>query len=252
MTQTDLAFPIIDNVVIGCPGNSRTTADFYAQLLQMQVIREDWLMIAKDPDAEPRIAFDDDIDPDHVAAWGDPDRPSQLHLELPTSDLSSATQLAARLGADPLEQRQNVAIFRDPAGHPFYLYADVDDGGTNSPHPLSVIGRVVIDCSSPRLLADFYASFLDMPERLLDTPERVVIGRVDGRLPALGFQRSQSAPPRWPDPAFPQQMHLDIWVDDQNAAHDHVIQAGAIELPGRGGSCPVYADPWGHPFCICT
>lgn len=254
MAQTDLTFPIVDNIVIGCPGNSKITAAFYAGLLQMQVIREDWLMIAKDRDAEPRLAFDDDVDPDHVADWPDPQRPQQMHLDLPAHDLVPAVQLATQLGAVPLQQRSDLVIFRDPAGHPFCLYADdTDAGAVAGDHPLSGrIGRVVIDCPDPRSLAEFYAGFLDMPLRLLDTDERVVIGRTDARLPAVAFQRSRTAPPRWPDPAYPQQMHLDVWVDDPAAARDRVMAAGAVELPAMGGSCPVYADPAGHPFCICT
>lgn len=254
MAQTDLAFPIIDNIVIGCPGNSDVTAEFYARLLQMQVIREDWLMIAKGPDAEPRLAFDDDLDPDRVADWHDPRRPAQVHLDLPAWDLPSAAGLAVRLGAVAHDQHPELAVLSDPAGHPFCLYSDKqDDQFATSDHPLSGrVGRVVVDCPSPRSLAGFYAGFLDMPELLIDTDELVVIGRADGRLPGLAFRQSHAAPPRWPDPDFPQQMHLDIWVDDPVDAAHRVVQAGAIRLPAMGGSCPVFADPAGHPFCICT
>jgi catechol 2,3-dioxygenase-like lactoylglutathione lyase family enzyme len=254
MAQTDLAFPIVDNIVIGCPRNSEATADFYARLLQMRVIREDWLMIAKGPDTEPRLAFDDDLDPDRVASWLDPDRPAQVHLDLPTADLDSAAMLATQLGAVLVEQDTDVAVFADPAGHPFCLYVDREDDHVRPvDHPLSGrIGRVVIDCASPRSLAGFYAGFLDMPDRLADDADWIVIGRSDGRMPALAFRQSYAEPPRWPDPAFPQQMHLDIWVDDADTASAQAISAGATELPAMGGSCPVFADPAGHPFCICT
>lgn len=254
MAETDLAFPIVDNIVIGCPGNSKATADFYARLLQMRVIRKDWLMIAKGPDAEPRLAFDDDLEPDRVAAWLDPDRPPQVHLDLPTADLASAAALATQLGAVLVEQDTDVVVFADPAGHPFCLYVDLeDDHAQPVDHPLSGrIGRVVIDCASPRSLAEFYAGFLDMPHRLADNGNWVVISRSDGRLPALAFRQSDAPPPRWPDPGFPQQMHLDIWVDDAKTAAEQAIKAGATQLPAMGGSCPVFADPAGHPFCICT
>jgi Glyoxalase-like domain len=120
-------------------------------------------------------------------------------------------------------------------------------------HPLSGrIGRVVVDCFSPRSLAAFYAELLDMPNRELDTPERVVIARADGHLPALAFQHAQSPAPRWPDPAYPQQIHLDFWVEHSQKAQDLAARLGAIRLPGMGGSCPVFADPAGHPFCLCT
>jgi hypothetical protein len=45
-------------------------------------------------------------------------------------------------------------------------------------------------------------------------------------------------------------------VDDLTAAHDEVIALGAAlikptEDPEAKGSFQVYADPAGHPFCLC-
>lgn len=57
-------------------------------------------------------------------------------------------------------------------------------------------------------------------------------------------------PPRWPDPAHPQQGHLDVWVEDVDAAQAAVLKLGATRLPGGGESFRVYADPVGHPFCL--
>ena len=58
--------------------------------------------------------------------------------------------------------------------------------------------------------------------------------------------------PRWPDPDYPQQLHLDLWtgehsIDDAEAA---VFEAGGSRLPGGGRGFRVYADPAGHPFCL--
>lgn len=64
-----------------------------------------------------------------------------------------------------------------------------------------------------------------MPRRELDTPHRVVIARDDDRLPSLAFQHAQFPPPRWPDPAYPQQIHLDIGVEDSQQAQDLGIAA---------------------------
>jgi hypothetical protein len=61
-------------------------------------------------------------------------------------------------------------------------------------------------------------------------------------------------PPDWPDGA-PQQVHLDLHVDDPASAHDEVIALGARllqpadDLTAAEGH-QVYADPAGHPFCI--
>jgi hypothetical protein len=60
-------------------------------------------------------------------------------------------------------------------------------------------------------------------------------------------------PPRWPDGA-PQQVHLDLHVEDPRAAHEAAIRLGAGllqpgDLDAQEGH-QVYADPAGHPFCI--
>ena len=61
-------------------------------------------------------------------------------------------------------------------------------------------------------------------------------------------------PPEWPDGA-PQQLHLDLHVDDPRAAHAEAVELGArllqpaVDLDSEEGH-QVYADPAGHPFCI--
>ena len=78
---------------------------------------------------------------------------------------------------------------------------------------------------------------------------------VDGE-PQMGFQLAPDhVAPDWPDGA-PQQIHLDLYVDDVQAAHDEAIALGARFLqPAEDFTTPdgfqVYADPAGHPFCIC-
>jgi hypothetical protein len=67
----------------------------------------------------------------------------------------------------------------------------------------------------------------------------------------LAFQHAQCKAPRWPDPTYPQQIHLDLHFDDGEAAQELASRLGAIHLP-KGGSCPVYADPAAHPFCLCS
>ena len=67
----------------------------------------------------------------------------------------------------------------------------------------------------------------------------------------LSFQHAPDhQPPRWPDPAFPQQIHLDIHVDDIAATEAMVLTLGATRLPSAEPSFRVYADPAGHPFCL--
>ncbi|MET9619534.1 MULTISPECIES: VOC family protein [unclassified Streptomyces] len=115
---------------------------------------------------------------------------------------------------------------------------------------------VVLDCPEPRKLAEFYRALLggavDRPDRrwavgedwsTLHTPSGFV----------LAFQRAADhRPPRWGDPAAPQQLHPDFGVADLDRAHDEVLALGATVLDeGAGGrSWRVYADPAGHPFCL--
>jgi predicted enzyme related to lactoylglutathione lyase len=79
--------------------------------------------------------------------------------------------------------------------------------------------------------------------------------RVDGK-PRLAIQLAPGhVPPQWPDGA-PQQIHLDFFVDDIRAAHDEAMSLGARLLqPAKdieaAGGFQVYADPAGHPFCLC-
>lgn len=60
----------------------------------------------------------------------------------------------------------------------------------------------------------------------------------------------QDQPPRWPDPNFPQQLHLDIMVEDVAQAESEVLALGATPLPGTSATARVYTDPAGHPFCL--
>ena len=78
---------------------------------------------------------------------------------------------------------------------------------------------------------------------------------VDGQ-PRIGVQLAPNhVPPDWPD-GVPQQIHLDLWVEDPAAAHDIVMSLGArVFKEAEDGDSPdtfqVYADPAGHPFCLC-
>jgi catechol 2,3-dioxygenase-like lactoylglutathione lyase family enzyme len=78
---------------------------------------------------------------------------------------------------------------------------------------------------------------------------------VDGQ-PRVGVQLSPNhRRPDWPN-GTPQQIHLDLWVDDFAAAHEQVMSLGAVVLKEAKGNTTgddfqVYADPAGHPFCLC-
>lgn len=182
--------------------------------------------------------------------WPDPAYPQQIHLDVLVPDLSAAEAEVLANGAVKLRDSGSFRVYADPVGHPFCLYADPSSRA--EPDRTGVLGRVVIDCPSPETLATFWGGLLDMPTRVENSPDRVVVAREDGTLPMIGLQRVEDyRPPKWPDPQHPAQLHFDISFDHREAAERRALQLGATRLPPQGGSCPVYADPAGHPFCLC-
>jgi catechol 2,3-dioxygenase-like lactoylglutathione lyase family enzyme len=115
---------------------------------------------------------------------------------------------------------------------------------------MAMIGHlysVVIDCPEPEALARFYEELLGL-SRQSTKSEWVVIGDDTTR---VAFQQAPDLrEPRWPDPERPQQFHVDVMVDDVDAAEERVLALGARRLPGEGDDFRVYADPAGHPFCL--
>jgi catechol 2,3-dioxygenase-like lactoylglutathione lyase family enzyme len=113
---------------------------------------------------------------------------------------------------------------------------------------VGVIGRmhhVVIDCPEPAALAEFYSELLGLPVTYR-SDDWVVIAKNDNTS-GIAFQLAPDhRPPQWPDPAHPQQFHLDVMVDDVTEAEPRVLALGARRLPAGD---QVYADPAGHPFC---
>ena len=117
-----------------------------------------------------------------------------------------------------------------------------------------MIGRLystVIDCPDPRALAAFYSELLGM-HIVRNDEDRVTI-RTDSDAPGIAFQKAPDLrSPDWPDPARPQQFHLDVEVEDIELAEKRALAIGATKLPGGGDDFRVYADPVGHPFCLCA
>ena len=75
--------------------------------------------------------------------------------------------------------------------------------------------------------------------------------------PRVGVQLAPDhVAPDWPNGTPGQQIHLDLWVEDFQSAHQAVMALGARVLREAQGNTSgddfqVYADPAGHPFCLC-
>lgn len=113
---------------------------------------------------------------------------------------------------------------------------------------------VVLDAADLAAVSGFWAGVLGGS---VDAEEdwHMVVDR-DGT-PRIGVQLAPNhVPPEWPDGDQQQQLHLDLWVSDLETAHDEVIELGATllqqaaDLTAEEGF-QVYADPAGHPFCLC-
>ena len=106
-----------------------------------------------------------------------------------------------------------------------------------------------IDAPDAPALARFYSAMMGMAVTH-DGPEGTAIagnGKTVFFQQIIGYQ-----PPRWPDPAHPQQAHLDILVDDLDAGEALALELGAARLNAGGERFRVFADPAGHPFCLTT
>lgn len=116
---------------------------------------------------------------------------------------------------------------------------------------IASLRNTVLDCPDPRALAAFYSAVLGWP--VTDTADDWVTIAPPAGGPGVAFQLAPDLlAPDWPNPARPQQFHLDLTVVDVDAAEADVLALGARRLPSEdGGSFRVYADPAGHPFCLC-
>jgi catechol 2,3-dioxygenase-like lactoylglutathione lyase family enzyme len=243
-------------VTVGAPAKigggegRRVLARFYADLLGMEVVSEGWLRIAKrDADRNPRplsLALDGDGWSDQCPPrWRDPAHPQQLHLDIAVPSMTDAAQSVERLGGPLLEDFGRWQVLADPAGHPFCIY---EEPGHSVAEP--TITTVTFDCLSPRSLAAFYEGLFGLSRRLTDEPERVVVDVEDDRFPNFAFQHAVFDASRWPDDAYPAQLHLDIRFEDgTGAAVERAERFGAIRLP-KLADTEIFADPAGHPFCL--
>ena len=115
---------------------------------------------------------------------------------------------------------------------------------------------VVLDCPDAPGLAEFYRALLGGTVNRPDPRWSLDDGWATlhtGGGQVLAFQRvDDHQPPLWPDPGRPQQLHLDIGVEDLDRAHAQVMDLGARLVDDGGGtrSWRIYADPAGHPFCL--
>ncbi|MCP9963312.1 VOC family protein [Streptomyces somaliensis] len=114
---------------------------------------------------------------------------------------------------------------------------------------------LVLDCSEPEALAEFYAGLLGADVRRGVDPDFVEVAGHDGV--HLAIRRDHGyAPPSWPRPDDSQQAHLHILLAaaDMDEAEREAVALGARPVDTKENSGPrdvrVYADPAGHSFAL--
>ncbi|MER7168811.1 VOC family protein [Micromonospora sp. NPDC000207] len=114
------------------------------------------------------------------------------------------------------------------------------------------VGRwaaVTLDCADVTELAEFYEHVAGL-KAVQVSETGAYLSNGDGV--ALAMQRVEGyRAPQWPSQDVPQQLHLDLAVDDLDAAEAELLRLGAAkpaDQPGDG-KWRIYLDPAGHPFC---
>jgi catechol-2,3-dioxygenase len=227
-------------VVLDAP-DARRLAAFYTALGGWTELDTDdeWVTMRTDDGWQVAVQRS----PGHVPPrWPDPAFPQQAHLDLRAPDLGAGSARAAGLGAVLLRENETWHTLADPAGHPFDLCLFPAGQG------ITLMG-VMLDCPDAGELSAFYAELLGKPVTY-QGDGTAMIGE-DGAQPVMFQQVTEYHAPRWPDPAHPQQFHLDVTVHDVGAAEAAVLKLGATSLSYSGENWRVYADPAGKPFCLC-
>lgn len=113
---------------------------------------------------------------------------------------------------------------------------------------------LVIDCPDARALAEFYGRMLEWEvSPASDGDDDWVEIKADYGQMICFQQVEQYAAPDWPGQEHPQQMHLDVNVDDLDEAEAAVKELGATTHEHQPGKTfRVMLDPAGHPFCLCV
>lgn len=227
------------SVVLNSP-DTRGLATFSSHLAGWTYFRfeDDW--IAPTTYDGSRIGFQ--TAPDHVPRqWPDPSHPQQAHLDLAGARPCRRYRAGVELGGTPLSKDDTWHTLPDPAGHPLDLWLNEED-------PKAILMGVMLDRPDAVGLSRCYSQLLGKP--LTYEGEGVAMIGEDGGRPILFQQVETYTPPQRPDPGHPQQIHLDVRVDDIEATEQAALAIGSTRLPGDGINRRVSGNPVAKPFCL--
>ena len=116
---------------------------------------------------------------------------------------------------------------------------------------MAVTGRLELaafDAPDITRLAEFYTELTGW-QVVRDVGDWITVRAGDGQ--EIAFQKAPDhVPPSWPGQELPQQMHLDLFIEDYEAAAARAESLGATRL-ADGDHWITLADPAGHPFDLC-
>jgi hypothetical protein len=113
------------------------------------------------------------------------------------------------------------------------------------------IGSVSLECADPATLAAFWSGLLG-GEIAFESDDFVAVKLEHVWISTVRAENYRA--PTWPDDEVPQQIHMDLAVDDVDTAVAKAVSLGAEKAsfqpdPDRW---TVMIDPAGHPFCFTT
>ncbi|WP_246258178.1 VOC family protein [Amycolatopsis anabasis] len=110
---------------------------------------------------------------------------------------------------------------------------------------------VSLDCADPTALAEFWSELLD--GQIVMRKDEVVAVKIE-RMLLVMIQVPDHRPPSWPGNEVPKQIHLELDVQDLDAAEAEALRLGARRADTQPGpdKWRVFFDPAGHPFCFTT
>ncbi|MDT4911063.1 MAG: hypothetical protein QOC66_191 [Pseudonocardiales bacterium] len=109
---------------------------------------------------------------------------------------------------------------------------------------------VTLDCDDPEKLAAFWAEMLG--GKVAYTSDKFVGVELETGTWIGAYQIPDYQRPSWPDGEPPKQFHLDLSVEDLDAAESAAVDLGATkaEHQPEPDRWRVLLDPVGHPFCL--
>lgn len=120
--------------------------------------------------------------------------------------------------------------------------------------PIARMYGVVLDCTDVDELARFYRGLLGYEVAHAEDDWISLVDPADNSRRLSVQQVSGHRAPTWPGGEAPQQLHLDLLVNDLTEADGRARALSAVPIADvvvdEYEQFRVYRDPAGHPFCL--